>query len=252
MRKIVVGLAAALAFSAPAAAQQVTQGQYGDVAQVSGGYQLTSDPAAGAGYGGIYFGFNPGLTLSSLTNLSADYQLTAGAFGGGSPRFSLFDSVSGGAAYIYFGTRDAATGLFSDPGTGSTGNYADLASTDLRVECNGFFGCVSGQYPPITFSSFVNQAGATGIQYITLDLDGGFTGRQQLLVTNFSVNGNRFGVTGAVPEPGTWAMMLLGFGGIGLAMRRRRGRANVSPQLAEPTPRAQIYGGPGILRAAFD
>ena len=26
----------------------------------------------------------------------------------------------------------------------------------------------------------------------------------------------------AVPEPGTWALMLLGFGGIGLAMRRRR------------------------------
>lgn len=28
--------------------------------------------------------------------------------------------------------------------------------------------------------------------------------------------------TQAVPEPATWAMMLLGFGGIGLAMRRRR------------------------------
>jgi len=27
---------------------------------------------------------------------------------------------------------------------------------------------------------------------------------------------------GAVPEPTTWAMMLLGFGGVGLAMRRRR------------------------------
>jgi hypothetical protein len=27
---------------------------------------------------------------------------------------------------------------------------------------------------------------------------------------------------GAVPEPATWAMMLLGFGGIGVAMRRRR------------------------------
>jgi hypothetical protein len=27
---------------------------------------------------------------------------------------------------------------------------------------------------------------------------------------------------GAVPEPGTWAMMLLGFGGIGMAMRRGR------------------------------
>lgn len=28
--------------------------------------------------------------------------------------------------------------------------------------------------------------------------------------------------SGAVPEPATWAMMLLGFGGIGFAMRRRR------------------------------
>jgi hypothetical protein len=26
----------------------------------------------------------------------------------------------------------------------------------------------------------------------------------------------------AVPEPGTWAMMLLGFGAIGFSMRRRR------------------------------
>jgi hypothetical protein len=27
---------------------------------------------------------------------------------------------------------------------------------------------------------------------------------------------------GAVPEPSTWAMMLLGFGAMGMAMRRRR------------------------------
>ena len=30
------------------------------------------------------------------------------------------------------------------------------------------------------------------------------------------------GITAAVPEPTTWAMMLIGFGGIGAAMRRRR------------------------------
>ena len=30
------------------------------------------------------------------------------------------------------------------------------------------------------------------------------------------------GVPGAVPEPATWAMMLLGFGGMGVALRRRR------------------------------
>ena len=36
---------------------------------------------------------------------------------------------------------------------------------------------------------------------------------------------------GAVPEPGTWAMMLLGFGGIGITMRRRRG-SNALTQIA--------------------
>jgi hypothetical protein len=35
----------------------------------------------------------------------------------------------------------------------------------------------------------------------------------------------------AVPEPSTWALMLLGFGGIGFAMRRQRAKA-VLPQIA--------------------
>lgn len=39
----------------------------------------------------------------------------------------------------------------------------------------------------------------------------------------FTLNGAPVG--GAVPEPATWAMMLLGFGGIGMAMRRRRARS---------------------------
>lgn len=39
------------------------------------------------------------------------------------------------------------------------------------------------------------------------------------------------GVTGAVPEPGTWAMMLLGFGAIGVSIRRRR-KLTATPQLA--------------------
>ena len=36
------------------------------------------------------------------------------------------------------------------------------------------------------------------------------------------VSGNASFYVAAVPEPATWAMMLIGFGGIGLAMRRRR------------------------------
>lgn len=46
-----------------------------------------------------------------------------------------------------------------------------------------------------------------------------------------SVNFAASPVAGAVPEPGTWAMMLVGFGGIGGAMRRRRKLTNIA-QLA--------------------
>lgn len=35
-------------------------------------------------------------------------------------------------------------------------------------------------------------------------------------------------VQGAVPEPATWAMMLMGFGGLGAVLRRRRGLAPVA------------------------
>jgi len=38
--------------------------------------------------------------------------------------------------------------------------------------------------------------------------------------------------TGAVPEPATWAMMLFGFGAIGVAMRTRRRRKSLRTQLA--------------------
>lgn len=37
-----------------------------------------------------------------------------------------------------------------------------------------------------------------------------------------------FAATGAVPEPATWAMMLIGFGGIGFAARRKRGQQTVT------------------------
>ncbi|MCH8615719.1 FxDxF family PEP-CTERM protein [Sphingomonas sp. SM33] len=40
---------------------------------------------------------------------------------------------------------------------------------------------------------------------------------------NGSFGGNVSFVQAAVPEPSTWAMMLVGFGAIGFAMRRRRG-----------------------------
>jgi hypothetical protein len=39
-------------------------------------------------------------------------------------------------------------------------------------------------------------------------------------------------VVSAVPEPGTWGMMLIGFGAVGVGMRRRRRNGNAVCQLA--------------------
>lgn len=38
----------------------------------------------------------------------------------------------------------------------------------------------------------------------------------------FSIQGTAVAVTPGVPEPATWALLIAGFGGIGVAMRRRR------------------------------
>ena len=55
-----------------------------------------------------------------------------------------------------------------------------------------------------------------------------FEGLQNVLTVNYTSRGNgsfggqlSFVPTAAVPEPATWALMLLGFAGIGFTMRRR-------------------------------
>jgi len=102
------------------------------------------------------------------------------------------------------------------PGTGSGSFTADLLGS---LTSNGVGG--------VNFA-FQNS----GTQYIS-DGNGGtyklhvndlaFSGSLpagELPVTQ-DINGY---IIAGVPEPGTWALMLLGFGGIGFAMRRQRGK----------------------------
>jgi hypothetical protein len=82
------------------------------------------------------------------------------------------------------------------------------------------------------FSFHFGNAGTGNGDYTVLYLfDFGTTGASSI---NVGVNGFSNGVIvpPPVPEPGTWAMMLLGFGGIGMAMRRRRRSSTALPQLA--------------------
>ncbi len=225
--------AAAIAGSLALPAVSVA-GQYGDVQVVNAGpasesvFQLTSSTSPGPGWAGVYQDFTAApIAVNTITTLSTDYKMATGPFFGGAPRFSLVDS-SNNEAWIYFGAPQT-DGSYTDANGGAwgtTGNYADGTSLDLRVQSNGFGGYNSG-YPPITWADFLSHVGSTGVYFVSLDLDGGWgTGEagQRLLVNNFRVNDSVMSPGGsgvAVPEPAGWALMILGFGGVGAALRRR-------------------------------
>jgi hypothetical protein len=78
---------------------------------------------------------------------------------------------------------------------------------------------------PFTSFSFVSNTGFSGFDASDISLSGAGVLTLDLRDTN-NAQGARITLqlnnTGAVPEPATWAMMLLGFGAIGGAMRRRQ------------------------------
>ncbi len=232
-------LALAVALSSVAMAD--TLHTYGDAAVVSMPgtpsphpaqpyvFQFTSNPSGPDTYGGLYVSITGALTPSTVTSLSAEYLMTQGAFGGGAPRFSLWDTTTncGGdacEAYLYWGTP-LGGGSFSDPNGpantqwGNTGNYADLLSSDLRVYSNGFGGD-NNPNTGVTWAQFLATPGVAGTQIgdISLDLDGGFTGAQQLDVSSFEINGQQYNAP--TPEPST--LLLLGSGVVGMAGILRR------------------------------
>jgi PEP-CTERM motif-containing protein len=203
-----------------APANASTFGTYGDVTTTPSGFLATS-----VGFntqGGLYYQLSPQVTLNSITQLSADYLMTQGTFGGGSPRFTIFDSAFH-SAWVNFGTP-LGGGSFSDPAAGNTGNYADLSSLDLRVASNGFGGLGNGNSYE-TWAQFVANSGTQLVSYIYLDVDGGFSqpnNIQQVLLNNFTVNDQV--LTAAVPEPSSWAMLLIGFAGVGFMAYRRKSK----------------------------
>jgi hypothetical protein len=98
---------------------------------------------------------------------------------------ATFNLIGDGSVTI-FGT-DAGGDAFSEAFTLGTGS--------------NFFGIVA--------------TGGDVLTGFTVNSTSGFQDLRQLRLGGVSVSS-------AVPEPGTWAMMLLGFGGMGVAMRRRR------------------------------
>lgn len=172
------------------------------------GFQVRSDAAMTAvkqqtSYSATFFS---GANYIYSPNNNANYAYCAGCNGS----FKLgFGNTSYGTAAGVFGAGfdiDVSTFLaFVTYGDGSTQNIA------LNT---GFFGITS---PALIQSIAIGAAGGASSAIGNAQID------------NLTIGS---AATGAVPEPATWAMMLLGMGAVGFAMRRRKGNVTTTVAFA--------------------
>ena len=163
---------------------------------------------------------------------------------GSAPGFSGNYKVTSGtdktaAAPVIGGVTDV-TPYLAVPGTGSTGsaffNVGALGGGGVLTRLSADWGSID------SYNTLTLYAGNTLIRTITGDMFPPANGDQSSAATNRNVSfdfDRSLGITrvgfssgqlafefdnlsvAAVPEPATWAMLLLGFGMIGVAARRR-------------------------------
>ena len=104
--------------------------------------------------------------------------------------------TSFGTDILGFGTYLPAT-LVATLSNGETFNLLSATSRELPSTFRGF--TASSAFTSVSFTETGNQNAS--LDYVEFD--------------------NVTSATGAVPEPATWALMILGMGAVGFAMRRR-------------------------------
>ena len=223
LHKLLFGvLAVATVSFASLPSEAATFGTYGGTFNNGTSFDLTSNKSP-ASYSGMWIEPGGSLTLAGITQLSANYNMLGGSFGGGSPRFGIADS-NDNQIWAYWGTPLGGAS-FSNPNPNntfaSTGNFADLAATDVR-----FYIGNTG----MTWSQLLSAVGDMVVAYIVLDLDGGWSaGDQHMLVNNFTLNGDVFAAAGAeTPLPGALPLFTSGLGALGLLVWRRKRKATAA------------------------
>ncbi|MEK7431046.1 MAG: PEPxxWA-CTERM sorting domain-containing protein [Pseudomonadota bacterium] len=135
--------------------------------------------------------------FTSNNLIEVNYDVTGNQRGGG------LDSLFGVLVF------DAPTTLHNVTFFGVS--FGDFTTPSLTFQLSG----IPSNYPltNVAFSATTGNAGSFRLQFGT-NSGGDNMGP---LLDNVSI-----GVSSAVPEPATWAMMIMGFGLVGSAMRRRQ------------------------------
>jgi hypothetical protein len=187
MKKLSIACVAVLAlvFAAPALADVGSPTLSGTATATSGGVQLTSDfsDTATTNDAGAVTVPVTGMTLAQLTELSAQYTITHGSCGGGSPRFQI--QIGGKNMFVYIGPSPTFTGCGS--GSTNTGNVVGT-SDQCRVDISQL---VTGKQCS-TWAEAVSLLGTQAIQSIAFAVDGGWSQAdkiQTVLLQTLSING---------------------------------------------------------------
>lgn len=166
----------------------------------------------------------PGTTIEGWTNQTNTFVTIAGGemltAGGGQARVDTTDNLIS-STFSFHGLSNQLVGFdLSDPGVA-------FAQTEFRI-----FG---GTATELTMT-FVDTAGEVFSETFAIPANGFFNASvvdgQPIDYFSLSANGTIGDVRQvrlggiidfiAIPEPATWAMMIVGFGGVGGLMRRRR------------------------------
>lgn len=174
------------------------------------------------------------ITAMAPANAAFTIQNTNGADG--------FVTVIDPQNFTVFGGDNGAPGSLDPTDTSSLTTYAGLSSTvqsvrfswnyatddlpELNLDPAGYFvNSVFFQLSPIDLP---DDGMASGMETVDLALGDVFG----FYVSSLDTQGGRGSLTislvSAVPEPGTWAMMIVGFGMVGGALRYRRRSTKVT------------------------
>ena len=208
MKKLLAGCAfAALAIAAPAGATVVNALPGAPAIAMPVTQSFTAGPVT----------FGPITYSSTSSNSVVGYNAGYG--------FANNGSWSGGAAMAGLNSAQGAmTFTFATPVAGVLAdiNWASGYSNNLPVTAS-IYDASANLLETITFDGGNNNLlnpGFWGFSRANKDI-------ASLVLSNGYIGARSFSLAG-VPEPATWALMILGMGAVGGAMRRRSARASVA------------------------
>jgi hypothetical protein len=182
---------------------------------------------------------NAAITIGSGSQISINGSVitnTADASQATALDFTTGTTSNGSAPGILSTFNGGATGSFAGQFCGgpNCGTISDIATLALGpTSISPFFALTDGVTFSLTSITSIDRSVAGILGFIGTGTFGGTLGGVALnpASANFSFSTQGGNVTTfsatttattAVPEPVTWALMLLGFGGMGMALRRRR------------------------------